>query len=88
MFPATVLAALVATLIAVLFGGIAGAGILIGATLLAWVLGIGIYKMLGGLTGDTYGAINELVEVATLAAAVAVIPHGWLEPLPRSFGWI
>ena len=33
VFPATVLAALVATLIAILFGGIAGAGILIGATL-------------------------------------------------------
>ena len=88
VFPATVLAALVATLIAILFGGIAGAGILIGATLLAWILGIGMFKMLGGLTGDTYGAINELVEVATLAAAVAVIPYGWLDPLPRSLGWI
>ena len=88
VFPTTVLAALVTTLIAVLFGGFAGAGILIGATLLAWILGIGIYKMLGGLTGDTYGAINELVEVATLTAAVAIIPHGWLGPLPRSVGWI
>ena len=36
--------------------------------------------MLGGLTGDTYGAINELTEVAVLMAGVALAPHGWLAP--------
>ena len=88
IWPATILAAVVAALVAVLLGGIAGAGILVAATLLAWILGKGMANMLGGLTGDTYGAINELVEVAALAAAVAVIPHGWLEPLPRLLGWL
>lgn len=88
VWPATILAAVVAGLAAVLIGGIAGVGIVIGATVLAWVLGRGMCNMLGGLTGDTYGAINELVEAAALAAAVAVIPHGWLEPLPRLLGWL
>ena len=82
VWPATILAAAVAGLAAVLIGGFGGVGILAGATVLAWVLGLGMSKMLGGLTGDTYGAINELVEVAALAAAVALIPHGWLAPLP------
>ena len=86
VWPATILAALIAALAAVLIGGIGGAGIILGATLLALVLGRGMFKMLGGLTGDTYGAINELVEVAVLAAAVALIPHGWLAPLPRLLG--
>ena len=86
VWPATILAAVVAGLAAVLIGGIGGAGILVGATVMALVLGKAMFKMLGGLTGDTYGAINELVEVAALAAAVALIPHGWLEPLPRLLG--
>ncbi len=60
--------------------------ILVGATVMALVLGRGLFKMLGGLTGDTYGAINELVEVAALAAAAALIPHGWLVSLPRLLG--
>jgi adenosylcobinamide-GDP ribazoletransferase len=88
IWPATILAAAAAGLAAVLIGGIGGVGILVGATCMAWVLGRGMFKMLGGLTGDTYGAINELVEAAVLAAAVALIPHGWLEPLPRLLGWI
>ncbi|HIE52713.1 MAG TPA: adenosylcobinamide-GDP ribazoletransferase [Armatimonadetes bacterium] len=40
----------------------------------AWVGGMLVSRFLqaalGGLTGDTYGALNELVEVATLALAV------------------
>jgi cobalamin synthase len=37
-------------------------------------------RMLGGLTGDTYGAINELAEVTVLMAGVAMLPHGWIGP--------
>ena len=81
IWPATILSAVIASLVAVLIGGIGGAGILVWATVFAWILALGMSKMLGGLTGDTYGAINELVEVAVLAAAVALIPHGWLEPV-------
>jgi len=39
-------------------------------------------NLLGGLTGDSYGAINEVTEVGILVAAVALLPHGMIEPLP------
>jgi cobalamin synthase len=42
-------------------------------------------RMLGGLTGDCYGAANEVVEVVSLTAAVALIPYGWLAPMT---GWL
>ena len=49
-------------------------------------MGRGMVGMLGGLTGDTYGATNEVIEVAALIAAVALLPHGLVEPLPRLLG--
>ena len=76
-------AAATAILAAVLLGSIGGAGMLVGVTALAWLLGRGMAGMLGGLTGDTYGATNELTEAASLIAAVGLLPHGWIEPLPR-----
>ena len=33
---------------------------------------------LGGLTGDCYGAVNEISEVAVLAGAVALVHQGWM----------
>ena len=83
---ATSLAAVVAILAAVLLGGIGGAGLLVGISVLAWLLGRVMVNLLGGLTGDSYGATNELAEVAALVAAVALVPHGWIEPLPRLLG--
>ena len=77
----TALAAAAAVIAAVLLGGIGGAGLLAGATILAWLLGRVMVGRLGGLTGDTYGAINEVVEAAALLAVVAMLPHGWVEPL-------
>ena len=79
----TVAAAVSAVVAALLMGGIAGAGMLAGATVIAWLLGWAMASKLGGLTGDTYGAINEVIAVLALLAAVAVLPHGWLEPLPQ-----
>lgn len=38
----------------------------------AWLLGKAITRELGGLTGDTYGFINELLEVFLLLAAYPV----------------
>ena len=75
----------VAAVAAVLLGGIGGAGMLVGASALAWLLGWAMAGRLGGLTGDTYGAINELVEAATLMAVVAILSHGWIEPLTSLF---
>lgn len=80
---ATALAAMVATVAAILLGGIGGAGMFVGVSLLVWLLGRVMANMLGGLTGDAYGAINEVAEVADLMAAVALMPHGLIEPLPR-----
>ena len=79
---ATSAAAASAAVAAVLLGGTGGAAIFAGVSVLAWLLGRAMAGMLGGLTGDTYGATNELAEVAVLMAAVAALPHGWIEPLP------
>ena len=83
---ATAAAAAAAVISAVLLGGIGGAGMLAGASVLAWLLGWAMSGRLGGLTGDTYGAVNEVVEVVVLMVAVALLPHGWVEPLPELFG--
>ena len=75
------IASVVAIISAVLLGGTAGAAMLVGATAIALLLGWAMASRLGGLTGDTYGAVNEVIEALALMAAVAVLPHGWLEPL-------
>jgi len=49
---------------------------------MAWLMGRAMAKSLGGLTGDTYGATNEIIEMTVILAATALIPYGWLEPLP------
>lgn len=72
--------ALAAAVAVALLGGPAGLALLAGASALALLLGCGMSRMLGGLTGDTYGAINEVVEVAVLVTAVALLPHGWVGP--------
>jgi adenosylcobinamide-GDP ribazoletransferase len=41
-------------------------------TLIGWASARYLVRRLGGLTGDTYGAMNELVEMAGLVAAVYV----------------
>ena len=78
---ATLAALLTAIVTSVVLGSIGGAVLLAGLTLLAWLLGLTMAKMLGGLTGDTYGATNEIIEVVGLVAAVALLPHGWIQPL-------
>ena len=79
---ATIAAAIMATAAAILLGGAGGAVILVGVSLLALLLGQGMAKMLGGgLTGDTYGATNEMAEVAVLLAAAVMLPYGLIIPL-------
>jgi adenosylcobinamide-GDP ribazoletransferase len=78
---ATSAAAAAAAVASVLLGGTGGAAIFAGVSVLAWLVGRAMAGMLGGLTGDTYGAINEIAEVAVLMAAVAALPHGWIAPL-------
>ena len=79
---AAVVAAATAVGSAIILGAFGGAGMLVAVSALAWLTGRYMAGMLGGLTGDTYGAINELAEAVALIAAVALVPHGWIEPLP------
>jgi adenosylcobinamide-GDP ribazoletransferase len=50
----------------VLIGGIRGILVFISVAILAGILFHFISKKLGGMTGDTYGALGEIVEVAVL----------------------
>ena len=83
---ATFIAVVVVVLASAVLGGFGGLGLLLGASILAWLLGKWMENLLGGLTGDSYGAINEVTEVGVLVAAVALLPHGMIEPLPVLLG--
>jgi len=67
---------------AILLGGFAGLGLLFGAMVMAWIMGLGMAKSLGGLTGDAYGATNEIIEMIVIIVATALAAQEWLEPLP------
>lgn len=57
---------------AILFSGWAGVVFVFVGSAAAFVLGRWIARLLGGLTGDSYGAVNELVATAVLLTAVAL----------------
>ncbi len=78
-------ALLVTAGVSIFLGGIGGAAILIGVSLLAALVGWTMTRILGGLTGDIYGATNELVEATVLITAVAMLPYGLLRPLAGPF---
>ena len=59
--------ALIASLLAM---GIPGLILLLAASLIACIIGAWTSRMLGGLTGDIYGAVNEIVETAVLVLAL------------------
>lgn len=80
------IAAAVALLAAGVLGGGPGLLLFAASTALAWLLGMSISRMLGGLTGDTYGAINEVAEAALLVVAVAMSPG--LAVLPLWQRWL
>ena len=79
--PATVAAALTALAASLILGGFGGLGLLVGVTVLAWAAGWIMTRAFGGLTGDCYGAVNEVSEVAVLAGAVALAHQKWLIPI-------
>ena len=54
--------------------GSAGLVLLGGVTAVALLLGWWFKRMLGGMTGDTYGATNEVGEVAVLLLGLSVAP--------------
>ena len=78
---ATTIAGISALAASVLLGGFAGLGLFFGVTVVAWLMGWAIAKTLGGLTGDAYGATNEIIETFVLIVATALATQEWLEPL-------
>ena len=75
----TAAAAVITLALSVLLGGLGGLFMFAGATVLALAMGWAMARSLGGLTGDCYGATNEVCEVAVMAAGLALARHGWLE---------
>ena len=74
-----------AGLIAAGTGGFAGLAVWAGVSVLALLMGMVLAKKLGGgLTGDCYGAVNEMVESAALIVLVALLAQGWFGP---PFAW-
>ena len=78
---ATTIAGISALAASVLLGGFAGLGLFFGVTVVAWLMGWAIAKTLGGLTGDAYGATNEIIETVVLIVATALATQEWLESL-------
>ena len=56
-----------------LFLGISGVLLLVGALAVSLAVGRFIAGLLGGMTGDAYGAVNEVVEVAVLALGLVLL---------------
>ena len=83
---ATLLAATTALAASLVVAGLGGVLLFLVATALAWLMGKGIGALLGGLTGDAYGASNEIIEVVGLVTAVALMPHGLITPLHELLG--
>ena len=69
------IAAVTALAASVLIAGLMGVILMGIVTLVAVLLGTWMAKLLGGLTGDGYGAVVEVTEVTALIAAVALFKH-------------
>jgi adenosylcobinamide-GDP ribazoletransferase len=66
---------------AVLLFSVAGLALVAVAALVAGLTGLYCRSRLGGLTGDTYGAVSELTEVVVLFVILTGQETGWLIPL-------
>ncbi|MHB8156287.1 MAG: adenosylcobinamide-GDP ribazoletransferase [Desulfocucumaceae bacterium] len=67
------IASLTALTVAAAAGGPGGIIILFSGFVITHILCGGLHKVLGGLTGDTYGALNETLEVFALALYLPLI---------------
>ncbi len=78
---ATLLRTLVATAVclgaALAFFGPGGPALMVGVGLLALGLAGFLRRLLGGLSGDTYGAIAEVSEAAALVLAILIPTWSW-----------
>lgn len=71
--PALILGTVATVAVAIGFGGLVPGLVALGVAVALGVLcGAALHRVLGGVTGDTFGAVNKLTEVATYASLVAV----------------
>ena len=70
---------LTAAIVAMILASWSGIVLMISMSCLALLIGWYVTRILGGLTGDVYGATNEIIEVAGLILLVALIPFGLFE---------
>jgi adenosylcobinamide-GDP ribazoletransferase len=80
-----VVAGAIALIAAVIFVGLSGIILFAIATIIAILTGLWVTKLLGGLTGDIYGAINELSEVTILIAATGILHYMSMEKIWQVF---
>ena len=80
-----VIAGAIALIAAVIFAGLSGIILFAIAIIVAILAGLWITKMMGGLTGDIYGAINELSEVIILVAAIGIIHYTSIKSIWQVF---
>ena len=60
--------------------GPAGLVLPVAAAVAAIILAAAASRMIGGVTGDTFGGAIEIAQVATLIVILAAASQGWLEP--------
>ena len=58
--------------VSVALAGIVGVMLLAAACVVAWGIGAWATRLLGGVTGDTYGAVNEVTEVVVITLALLI----------------
>lgn len=56
--------------VSIALAGVVGVVLLAAACAVAWAVGAWATRLLGGVTGDIYGAVNELTEVIVLLLAI------------------
>ncbi|MCY3545196.1 MAG: adenosylcobinamide-GDP ribazoletransferase [Chloroflexota bacterium] len=59
--------------VSVALAGVVGIILLAAASVVAWAVGAWATRLLGGVTGDIYGAVNEMTEVIVLLLAIRLI---------------
>ncbi|MFZ5596919.1 MAG: adenosylcobinamide-GDP ribazoletransferase [Bacillota bacterium] len=70
--PELAVASLTALVVSAVAGGLGGLIIFLSAGIFTHLLCMYMNKVLGGLTGDTYGAVNEVLEVFVLALYISL----------------
>ena len=73
-----IIATVLVTCVTVLLAGLPGLVLMVICGFMAWLMCRRVFRQLGGLTGDIYGAVNELIEVLVLLFSYPVlkyIPH-------------